>query len=142
MYLLDTDICSYFLQKKFRLREKFREIGEDQLVLSRITLVELRTAAYKLSDPAITGDTVDELAQTLQFLDCHEMVWDAFSSLKARQRLRPDERRSRDFDLLQAAFAYVHGLVLVTNNSGDYNNLPIQIECWARQDPATPPSGV
>lgn len=37
-YLLDTNICIYFLKDRFGLVEKFEEIGFDNLFISEITI--------------------------------------------------------------------------------------------------------
>lgn len=46
-YLLDTNICVYFLNGKFSLREKFDEIGIINCFISEITIAELKYGIEK-----------------------------------------------------------------------------------------------
>ncbi len=41
-YLLDTNICIYFLKGQFNLHKKIEEIGEENCLLSEITIAELK----------------------------------------------------------------------------------------------------
>lgn len=44
-YLLDTNICIYFLKGRFGLVEKMDKIGFDNLFISEITVAELKFGA-------------------------------------------------------------------------------------------------
>jgi tRNA(fMet)-specific endonuclease VapC len=44
-YLLDTNICIYFLKGQFGLHDKIKEIGEQNCLLSEITIAELKFGA-------------------------------------------------------------------------------------------------
>ncbi len=41
-YLLDTNICIYFLKGKYGLNDKIQEIGLENCLLSEITIAELK----------------------------------------------------------------------------------------------------
>ena len=41
-YLLDTNICIYFLKGQFELHRKIQIIGEENCYLSEITIAELK----------------------------------------------------------------------------------------------------
>lgn len=45
-YLLDTDICVYWLKGRQEVREKIKEMNLDDLAISVITLGELQYGAY------------------------------------------------------------------------------------------------
>ena len=46
-YLLDTNICAYFFNGQFNLKEKIREIGFENCVVSKITIAELKYCVAK-----------------------------------------------------------------------------------------------
>lgn len=46
-YLLDTNICAYFFNGQFNLRDKIREIGFENCVVSEITIAELKYGIAK-----------------------------------------------------------------------------------------------
>lgn len=50
-FLIDTNICIYFLKGKFDLVNKFDEIGIDKLYISEITVAELKFGAAKSDHP-------------------------------------------------------------------------------------------
>jgi tRNA(fMet)-specific endonuclease VapC len=41
-YLLDTNICAYFLNGKFNLEAKFDEVGFENCLVSEISIAELK----------------------------------------------------------------------------------------------------
>ncbi len=45
-YVLDTDICIYWLNGNKRIRDKIMRIGTDSLRTTIITVAELRYGAY------------------------------------------------------------------------------------------------
>ena len=44
-YLLDTNICVYFLRGKYSLDQKIRQVGWDSCYISEITVAELKYGA-------------------------------------------------------------------------------------------------
>ena len=46
-YLLDTNICAYFLNGKFNLETKIDEVGFENCVVSEITIAELKYGVEK-----------------------------------------------------------------------------------------------
>lgn len=46
-YLLDTNICVYFLNGKFDLETKIEEVGLENCVISEITIAELKYGVEK-----------------------------------------------------------------------------------------------
>ena len=47
-YLLDTNICVYFLRGKYSLDRKIRQVGWDNCYISEITVAELKYGAGSL----------------------------------------------------------------------------------------------
>ncbi|MFC5284307.1 PIN domain-containing protein [Pedobacter alpinus] len=46
-YLLDTNICAYFLNGKFNLGERIENIGIENCFISEITVAELKYGVEK-----------------------------------------------------------------------------------------------
>lgn len=69
MYLLDTDICSYFLRGRYGLDAKFERAGIARLHVSRITIAELLVLAHKNPEGRINQEKIEELARTLVFVE-------------------------------------------------------------------------
>ncbi len=46
-YLLDTDICIFFLKGKFNIYEKIKQVGVENCYISEITIAELKYGAAK-----------------------------------------------------------------------------------------------
>lgn len=49
-YLIDTDICIFFIQGKFNLLQKFNEVEFENCYVSAITINELQYGARKSSN--------------------------------------------------------------------------------------------
>lgn len=108
MYLLDTDICSYFLRGRYGLQEKFERVGHAALHVSRVTIAELLVLAYKNPGSRINQERIEELARALVFVELDEPAWVLFSVTKAR--LLRAGRPTGDFDILQASIAMMRDL--------------------------------
>jgi tRNA(fMet)-specific endonuclease VapC len=128
MYLLDTDICSYFLRGRYELQEKFEQVGRAALHVSRITIAELLVLAYKNPGGRINQERIEELARTLVFAELDDAAWTMFCLTKAH--LQRSGRPVGDFDILQASIAMVRDLTLVTNNVGHYVAMDVRVENW------------
>lgn len=84
-YLLDTNICIYFLKGKFDLTTKFDEVGFENLYISEITLAELKYGAEKSEYPEKNRNTVKAFANQIKLLPIYKAL-DAFAREKARLR--------------------------------------------------------
>ena len=133
MYLLDTDVCSYFLRDRHGLREKFERTDPLALHVSRVTIAELLVLAYKNPLSLINARRVEELARALVFIEADEPAWAMFSATKARLLRRG--RPAGDFDILQASIAMTHDLTLVTNNEAHYRAMDVRLQNWVTGGP-------
>ena len=67
-YLLDTNICVFFLRGKLNLAEIIKEKGRENCYISEITVVELRYGAENSGDPAKSHLSVDSFLNRLNAL--------------------------------------------------------------------------
>lgn len=129
-FLLDTNICIYFLKGRFGLVEKMDKIGFDNLFISEITVAELKFGAEKSSYPEKNRAVINELTDKFKQLPISSAL-DIYAKEKAR--LRKVGRVVDDLDLLIGATAIVNEMVLVTNNERHFDHLRnIVIENWTK----------
>jgi len=129
-YLLDTNICIYFLKGRFGLVQKFERIGFDNLFLSEITVAELKFGAQKSNYPEQNKMVINELISKFKQLPIYSAL-DIYAKEKAR--LQKEGNTVDDLDLLIGATAIVNDMILVTNNEKHFNRLQnIIIENWTK----------
>jgi tRNA(fMet)-specific endonuclease VapC len=129
-YLLDINICIYFLKGKFGLVETFDKIGFDNLYISEITIAELKFGAAKSDKPEKNKLVINLFANKFKQIPIFNSL-DIFAVEKAR--LRNEGNIVDDFDLLIGSTAITNEMILVTNNEKHFNRLKnIQIENWTK----------
>ena len=123
-YLLDTDICIYWLKNREPFRTKVFEIGWQNLAISQITVAELYYGAYNSTQERVEPNLkrVEGFIGSVEILVLNPSVLVEFSRLKAR--LRKQGKVVADFDLLIASFAIARDRILFTNNIRHYRYIP------------------
>lgn len=129
-YLLDTNICIYFLKGKFGLVEKIERIGFENLFISEISIAELKYGIEKSARPEKNRLIVNDLINSFQQLPIYGAL-DIYAKEKAR--LKKEGNIVDDFDLLIGATAIENNLILVTNNEKHFGRLEnIKMENWIK----------
>ena len=128
-YLLDTDIASYYLRGKHSLDNVFDEKDPAEIVLSAVTVAEMKVLAYKNPQSKVNLFTINSLAQLTGVLNIDQETWTIFAQTKAETLQRGKPRG--DLDILQAAVAKQHDLVVVTHNVRHYEGI-VDYEDWAK----------
>ena len=127
-YLLDTNICAYFFNGQFSLREKIREIGFENCVVSEITIAELKYGIAKSKKKEKNQQALDAFQSKIDILPIFPAL-DIYATEKAR--LKTKGKMLDDFDLLIGATAIHNNLILATRNVSDFDRLDgIVIEDW------------
>ena len=127
-YLLDTNVCAYFLNGKFNLIEKIDAVGFENCFVSEITIAELKYGVEKSIHKDKNRKSVETFQAKFDILPVFPAL-DIYAREKAR--LKTKGRILDDFDLLIGATAIFNNLVLVTKNVSDYDRLEeIVIEDW------------
>lgn len=130
-YLLDTNICVFFMRGKHKVSDRIEEIGRKNCCISEITVAELLYGAANCSRPE---DRVRHTKQTLEFVSLLNVLpisgaIPLYAEEKAR--LRRMGEPIDDFDLLIAATSVHHGLILVTDNLRHMARVEgVQMENW------------
>lgn len=132
MYLLDTDTIIYLLKGNQKVQENLRLHANDLLRISIITLMELYYGAHKSRHIESNLAKVRTLEQTLDIIPAGPEIATIFGMLKAR--LESGGNRLDDFDLIIAATALNHNLVLVTNNERHFQRIDgLRSENWCER---------
>ncbi len=130
MYLLDTNICIYTINKKpVEVLSKLKKKASKDIYISSITVAELEYGAEKSNYPERNKVALVEflsLFQILYFTD-----GDAFYYGKIRSNLEKRSRIIGTMDMLIASQALFHDLILVTNNTKEFERIEnIKLENW------------
>lgn len=128
-YLLDTSICVFFLRGKLNLDKIIKEKGRENCYISEITVVELRYGAENSDDPTKSHEAVDIFLSGLTIIPIFGCI---NRYAKEKVRLRKIGKPIHDeFDLLIGVTAIESKLILVTDNTKDFERLDgIEIENW------------
>ena len=129
-YLIDTNICIYFIKGKYALDKKFEKINPDNCFISEITLAELKFGVENSQRVAHNQKTLDIFLSGIKILPIFHSL-DLYAREKAR--LRKAGISVDDFDLLIGATAVTNGLIMVTNNLLHFNYIKgIILEDWTK----------
>ncbi len=127
-YLLDTNICAYFLNGKYNLVEKLDNVGFYNCAVSEITIAELKYGIAKSTFKEKNQTKVDDFQSKINIIPIFPAL-DIYATEKAR--LKNKGKILDDFDLLIGSTAIFNNLILVTKNVSDFDRLQgILIEDW------------
>ncbi|MDM1021157.1 type II toxin-antitoxin system VapC family toxin [Acinetobacter sp. VNK23] len=128
-YMLDTNIVIYVIkQKPPQVRTKFNSVAT-QLCVSSVTVAELIYGAENSQYPEKNLYIVENFLSRLQILDYGLEAAIQYGNIKAI--LRKTGQLISDNDLHIAAHARSKGLILVTNNTKEFERVPaLQLENW------------
>ncbi len=130
-YLLDTNICIYFLKGKYHLNSQLKKIGFRNCCISEVTLAELKYGAECSDRITDNMKMVNDFAKEIVIVPIFNAL-DIYAKEKAR--LRKTGNLIDDFDILIGATAVANDLILVTENEKHLNRLSkIRIENWVNR---------
>jgi len=130
-YLLDTNICIFFLKGKYNLNEKLKNVGLDNCCISEITLAELKYGAECSNRIDENMKMIDDFAKVVA-------ITPIFNSLgiyaQEKAKLRKSGKIIDDFDILIGATAVANNLILVTENEKHLIRISkVKIENWIKR---------
>ncbi|MCY1389527.1 tRNA(fMet)-specific endonuclease VapC [compost metagenome] len=128
-YMLDTKICTFTLKNKPQeVREAFTR-HHGQLCISTITLMELIYGAEKSSAAERNLAVIEGFAARLEVLNYDHRA--AAHSGQLRAELSKIGKPIGPYDQMIAGHARSLGLVLVTNNLGEFSRVGgLRVEDW------------
>ena len=129
-YLLDTNICIYYLKGMFQLDEKIENIGNENCYISEITLAELKYGVANSSNIKKNTKVLDNFIDNIKIIPILNSL-DLYANEKAR--LKKIGRIVDDFDILIGVTSISNKMTLVTNNVKHFERLnDIIIEDWTK----------
>lgn len=128
-YLLDTNLCVFFLRGKMDLDETMKEKGRENCYISEITVFELRFGAENSDNTEKSHKAVDDFINGLSIIPIYGCIK---RYAKEKVRLRKIGKPMHDeFDLLIGVTSVENKLMLVTDNGKHFQNIEdIKIENW------------
>jgi predicted nucleic acid-binding protein len=130
-HLLDTSVYSQRLRPAPHpeVINRWSRLGDQRLSISAICEAELLYGLEKRDSPRLWQEYRVALENKLTLLPIDLAVAQRFAELKAYQERKGKPRA--DFDLLIAATALRHNLILATGNINHFTGLPgLQVENW------------
>ena len=112
-YLLDTNICVYFMRGKRNVAAKISEIGQEHFFISEMTLGELLYGAQCSDRPSENIRAVHVFCQYVTILPTAN-IWNEFAVQKAF--LRKKGQLIEDADIIIGTTAIINNMVMVTEN--------------------------
>lgn len=131
-YMLDTNICIFIIKNKpAKVLEHLKAKHEDGLAISAITQAELE---HGVQASAFPERNALALLQFSVIADCLPFTHHAAVEYgKIRAALQKQGKPIGPLDMLIAAHARAEGLILVTNNTREFERVEgLAIEDWAR----------
>jgi tRNA(fMet)-specific endonuclease VapC len=128
-YLLDTNICVYFLNQDKAITEKMSQISVDDMAISIITIAELQFGAFNSSKIEENLKRIEYIKGIMKILNLNGRIAEEYAKTKAV--LRKSGNAVDDFDILIGSTAIVNKLTLVTNNQRHFDRMSnIIVENW------------
>jgi len=128
-YLLDTNICVFFLRGMLDLDITIKDKGLENCYISEITVFELKFGAENSKNPTRSHNAVDKFIQGLTVIPIYGCA-QKYAEYKVKLR-KIGKPMHDEFDLLIAVTAIENQLTLVTDNIKDFKNLEeLSLENW------------
>jgi tRNA(fMet)-specific endonuclease VapC len=132
MYLLDTNIVSYWMRGDRSLMDKIRSYSPSDLSLSTITLAEILYGIEKSPIKKKERRTkIDRICSQLGLHPFDEPAAEKYALIRAR--LERDGLIISERDLQIASIATANRLCIVTHNTKEFNRIKdLTVEDWAQ----------
>jgi len=130
LYLLDTNICAYFMSRKYPpVTAKFRQHEPGDLLISSIVAGELAYGVENSTRIESNRKNLGLFLSKLRVLPYDESAMWHFGSHKAK--LKKAGTKIGELDLLIGCHALALGAVLVTNNTREFERIEgLRLENW------------
>lgn len=131
-YLLDTNICVYFLNGQFELDQQIARMGLANCYISEITILELLYGVSN-SDSSKQADNLKKVIEFEKVIAANiipiRVCFEEFAQHKTL--LRKSGKQISDFDLLIGCSALANNMILVTRNMREMERISgLRIENW------------
>ena len=130
MYLLDTNICSYFISKRYpSVTNRWRDKDPQSIFISSIVAGELAYGVAHSARIESNRKNLDVFLSSMQVLPWSEQAIWQFAFQKSR--LRKLGTPVSEIDLLLGCQALALDYVFVTNNTREFERIEgLKLENW------------
>lgn len=129
-YMLDTNTCIYIINRRpEHVLKRFTEFEPGDIAISSITLYELFYGAYKSKRVEGNCEAIRQFTTPLEVFAFDDGAADICGQIRAR--LEKNGAIIGAMDMQIAAVAMVNHLVLVTNNTNEFQRIEgLKLENW------------
>lgn len=129
-YLLDTNICIFTIKNRpAGVRALFKQ-HQGLMCISSVTLMELAYGVERSTRPQENLAVIEGFAERLDLLDYGADA--AMHTAQLRAELARAGKPIGPYDQMIAGHARSRGLILVTNNTREFERVPgLRLEDWA-----------
>ena len=130
IYLLDTNICIYFLNKRSEiLIQRFRTVDLKQVAVCSVVKAELFYGALKSNNPAKNLKLQRRFLNRFKSFPFDDRAADMYAQIRAR--LEKSGTPIGPNDLFIAAIAIANDLTLITHNTREFSRIEdLSFEDW------------
>jgi len=130
MYLLDTNMCIFLKNRKpVHVLERLKAVIHKDIFISSISVAELQYGVYNSRDVEKNRTALVEFLAPFDILNFDDDDAEQFGLIRAQ--LRKEGKIIGPYDMLIAAQAIAKSLILITNNSDEFNRVNgLIIEDW------------
>jgi len=131
MYMLDTNICIYLINKKHPgIAQKITKIPQEKIYISTITQAELEFGVAKSQNPLQNAQALAKFLSTISVIDFDTQAAEAYGEIRAN--LQRKGNTIGHMDMLIAAHAKSKRFIIVTNNISEFARVEgLEMENWA-----------
>lgn len=132
-YMLDTNICIYLIKHQPReVKEKFQGIALGEIAVSTVTVAEMMYGVEKSQYKDKNNAALLAFLAPLEIVDFDFAAAQQYGAVRAY--LEKFGKPIGAYDLMIAAHALSLGLVLVTNNEQEFQQVSdLMVENWVKK---------
>jgi predicted nucleic acid-binding protein len=123
-YLIDSDWVIDYLAGGDAAISLLERLAPDGLAVSAVTYMEVYQGTLRSHDPTDAQAKLNDFLTCVPTLPLSPQVAQRCAGLRESLARQGKRVRARALDLINAATALEYGLVLVTRNIGDYDDIP------------------
>jgi len=130
MYLLDTNICIYIINKNPRsVVEKIKTFEPDQIKISAISVAELEYGIAKSKYREKNRSALLDFLSAFTIIPFDDYDAEVFGLIRAELERKGQIIGSYDMEI--AAQAIAKNFILVSNNTAEFERIPmLQLQNW------------
>ena len=131
-YLLDTDTCIFYINgKEPRIREHMQRVSNADIAISAVTKAEMYYGSARRKAPQGSRAKQEAFFRNFGNLSFDEAAANEFGRIRAH--LEDAGMPIGPYDMLIAAIAMAHNLIVVTHNTKHFGRIPgLKIEDWTQ----------